>query len=491
MPPRTASQLKQEEPQLQGPQPVLQRVFDLSGGINTRLVNSMLRDNEMLDVENGFYDVVGAVKKRGGSVLFTDLPTATPVIAIYRFYTKDNHKYFLWATNDGNIGWVTDDGLTVTTLATVSPSNFAFFTTALNSAIFTNGVDAPWQITQTSPGVLAIAPLGGSPPVSLYANFYGGSLFLAGDPANPSRITFSDSGTIDTYDVGNFIDISADDGSQIRGMAQQFGVLIVFKDTKIFELDGTNTLDFQLVLLASNCGIVAPKTLMDMNGILFFLGRQGSRLGVYVLINGVVTRVSQNIDPSLQTATLSEIFNACAFVDLPYYYLSLPSNGSLTNNLIYGFDASINAWFRFTNWNANAICSWPGGSDLGYMFYGDSGNVGKIIQMFVGYQDQGVNYPFNVVTKYYDFQFQELVKFLRIFYLTAESTWPTTATISYDIDFQGTYGIPVTQTAEGWYVFSLAAQGQFHSFKFSDFSPNFLELAGFAVTGERWIIRPR
>lgn len=484
-----AKQPTQKPPQLQGPEPVLQRVFDFSGGINTRLVNSMLRDNELLDIENGFFDVVGAIKKRGGSVLFSNLFFDSPVIAIYRYYTADNHKYFLWALANGKIGWVTDDGLTVTVLGTVSASNFGFFTTALNTAIFTNGVDAPWAITQTVPGTLLLSVLDATAPVALYSNFHKGRLFLAGDPLNPSKLYFSDSGAF-TFPVTNTIDISRDDGSQIRGMLVQFDVLIIYKDTKIFGLSGDNTENFTLQLLVANCGLIAPKSLQDMNGIHFFLGRQGSRLGIYTFINGIVTRVSQNIDPSLQTATLSEIFNAASFVDLPYYYLSLPFNGSLINNLQFCFDASINAFVRFTGWQANCITSWPGGSDLGFMFFGDY--HGNIIQMFVGFQDQGSNYNFNVITKYYDFQFQELVKFLRHFYLTKESVWTRPpATIAMDIDFVGTYATPVPLTPEGWSVFDLPAQGQFMSFKFHDFSPNFVKLAGFAVTGEKWVIRPR
>jgi hypothetical protein len=480
-----------KQPQLPGPEPVLQRVFDFSGGINTRLVNSMLRDNELLDVENGFFDVVGAIKKRGGSVLFTNIPFASPVIAIYRYYTADNHKYFLWALADGHIGWVTDDGLTVTILGLVSPSNFGFFTTALNTAIFTNGVDKPWAITQTVPGTLAIATLDPSAPVALYSYFHKGRLFLAGDPSFPSKLYFSDSGAF-TFSPTNTIDISRDDGSQIRQILVQFDLLIIYKDTKIFSLSGDNTQNFQLQLLVANCGLIAPKSLQDMNGIHFFLGRQGSRLGIYTLINGIVTRVSQNIDPSLQNATLSEIFNAAAFVDLPYYHLSIPFNGTLTNNLVFSFDASINAFVRFTNWNPNCITSWPGGSDLGFMFYGDSLPTGNIIQMFVGFQDQGSNYNFNVITKYYDFQFQELVKFLHHFYLTKESVWTRPpATISYDLDFAGTYANPITLSADGWAVLPLLAQGQFVSFKFHDFSSNFVKLAGFAVTGEKWVIRPR
>jgi hypothetical protein len=476
--------------QLPGPEMATERIFDLSGGINQRLVNFMLQDNELLDVENGFFDVVGAVKKRGGSVLFTNIPFDSPVIAMDRFYLANNDKYFLWALADGHIGWVSDDGLTVTILAQVSASNFGFFSVALNTAIFGNGVDQLWGITETSPGVLAIATLDPTAPVGLYTIFYQGVLFSAGDPNAPSTLYFSDSGTF-TFDPTNTIIISQDDGSQIRGLLTQFGVLIIYKDTGIYGLTGDDPTNFILQLLVQDCGIIAPKSLANMNGIHFFLGRQGSRLGILTFINGVITRVSQNVDPLLQQCTLPEIYNAASFVDLPYYYLSVPYRSSTTNNMQFVFDASINAFARFTGWTANCITSWPGGSDLGFMFYGDGNPTGNIIQMFVGYQDQGQNYNFNVITKYYDFQFPELVKWLRMFYLTQESTWPTSATISLDLDFAGTYAYQLALSSNNWAVFDLTAQGQHHSLKFNDVSPNFVELAGFALVAEKWQPRPR
>ena len=390
----------------------------------------------------------------------------------------------------GNLGAISDNGLVETVLSTtLGASPFGFFTTIFDTAIYTNGVSVPQAITNVS-NVLAIAPLGGSPPVLLYTIFYEDCLFGAGNPSNPSRLYFSDPGTIDSWTPSNFIDVAPDDGGAITGLIFQFGVLIIFKETGIYYLTGTDPTNFILNQAMADVGCIAPKTLKSLNGIIVFLGRQGSRLGVYTFINGVVTRISQNIDPSLQFIAVPQLINSCAFVDFPYYYLSVPILPSTVDNEQFVFDSSINAWTHFTGWNANTLVSWLGGSDLGFIFYGD-GVTSDIIQCFVGYQDQGHNYPFSIKTKYFDLQVPELVKLNKIFYLTKESQWPNTGQITYDLDFAGLYTAPINVTPDNWFVFPQTAQGQFTSIQFSDLSNNPLKLAGFSIIGEKWVVRPR
>ena len=114
-----------------------------------------------------------------------------------------------------------------------------------NNALYDfNGTDTVHKITSgTTDSTVAAIPAG------KYAKWFHQFFFVAGVSANPSRLYFSNINAPDTWTGADYIDVNADDGDIITGLAVLKDELLVFKKNRIWSLTGFGTGTFTLANL--------------------------------------------------------------------------------------------------------------------------------------------------------------------------------------------------------------------------------------------------
>ncbi len=120
------------------------------------------------------------------------------------------------------------------------------------------------------------------------------------------------------------------------------GHILYFKKNAIFELYGTDPVNFSLLPISGDIGCAAAATITEVDGRLYFLGRDG----VYTYSGGArPTRISFPVQRFIDNA--GDLTLAAAGSDGVRYYLALPQVGGKTVVLVY--DTRINAWFSEDN----------------------------------------------------------------------------------------------------------------------------------------------
>ena len=119
------------------------------------------------------------------------------------------------------------------------------------------------------------------------------------------------------------------------------GHILYFKKDALFELYGTDPVNFSLLSISGDIGCIAAATICEVDGRLYFLGRDG----VYTYSGGArPTRISFPIQKYIDNMDGA---GAAAGSDGVRYYLSLPQKDGETAVLVY--DTRINAWFLEDN----------------------------------------------------------------------------------------------------------------------------------------------
>ena len=84
-------------------------VSRLDGGLNIKGSVYDIADNEAIGLINFIFTEYGILTKRPGYVKFnkTEIPGATGIYGLFRFYKKNGDKYFICTTGDSIYYWNT------------------------------------------------------------------------------------------------------------------------------------------------------------------------------------------------------------------------------------------------------------------------------------------------------------------------------------------------------------------------------------------------
>lgn len=208
------------------------------------------------------------------------------------------------------------------------------------------------------------------------------------------------------FPVLNFIDVG-DDNSPITGLAVLQDRLVVFKQGGIYTIDGNDAATMQVFVAQAETGCIAPKTIVNMGGVLFFLGRADGVPTVYMFDGDRTEPLSYAIEPTfkarmqnvgLQTQTGIDLQpNACRYRGsymLSYVY----QNGSpaLWETAILDTRPPQPRWMFWDGFAPLCWIAWNGHGDSGQMYYGDANN-GYVVQIDSGFQDNQTGAPVNVI----------------------------------------------------------------------------------------------
>jgi len=282
-----------------------------------------------------------------------------------------------------------------------------------------------------------------------YCAVYKDTLFIAGDPANPSRLYYSGGGDkIDDFTIANgggFIDISKNDGQVITGLIVFKDSLLVFKDRSIYSFSfGTTGLP-QVTQVTSAVGAVSARSIVAVENDIFFASDRGiftvgneEGFSFDVLRTREISARVRSVFQASSTAyryRISAVYATVANKNLVIF--SYTPTGSTTNSRAIVYDRERLAWYEWTNVQASCWTNYISSDKDTHVLYGDDAS-GYVKEILTGSDDFGSAISGTVTLKAYDFSSKgrtgiSLYKVLKNIFITLRSpSGSITATVIKD-----------------------------------------------------------
>lgn len=255
---------------------------------------------------------------------------------------------------------------------------------------------------QDTPNEAYILPTadGTAGPKGKYVAVYKDSLFVAGDPLNPSRLYYSGGGDhVNDFTVGGgggLIDIAKNDGQTITGLIVFKNSLLIFKEDSIYQFSFTSSGLPQIAQTNPSIGAIAPRSIIAVENDIFFASRRGiftigneAGFAFDVLrtneLSARVRSVYQSIDPAY-VQNIAAIYTSDANKNLVIF--SYTPSGSTTNSKAIVYDRERLGWYKWTNVQANCWTTFRGTDGVTHYLYGDDAS-GYVKEILTGTTDFG------------------------------------------------------------------------------------------------------
>jgi len=257
---------------------------------------------------------------------FTTALSGTPYSlsrSVARITSVDGTSWDYW----NGTAWVNIDTLTAS--ADACQVNFATYT------ILVNGTDEfDWDGTTTTTSLTDMPA--GMTRLAVHANrVYAVSssdylLYYSALGDHTDWTTANDAGDI-TIETAN--------GENSVTVHTYSDHIIYFKEHSLHELFGTGPTNYTMQTLSDRIGCVAPRTVKEVQGYLFWLGEEG----VYIYSGGTSPQLLSYpwIQDYIDDIDWTNIADACAGTDGDRYYLCLPVGSNARINLTYDVNNSV------------------------------------------------------------------------------------------------------------------------------------------------------
>lgn len=374
--------------------------FQNYGGLNDSLASTAIADNEATSIQNVVFDTAGAVSKRYG---YQNVgPTTGSIFQVggnnnavtglsYYVNQSTGNKYIVAIANVSGqaIGYEKKldasnnipGGNWVSIGSANLPSNYTNdeqpVMTSVNGVLvmtfpaFTGWPPVAWQATSN----IYSFPSNNVPNATVNS-YFNNILFLAGDPAHPSRISFSDlTNGITFFYPTDFFDIDKNNGHYVTALIPAFGNLYIFEDNSIWMLTGSSRDTFTVQKMVDNVGTVSPHSVFVINNRIYFITKQND-IAIYdgtfdikYLSSKIRNTIgANNFNRAPQALGLG--FSSYKYKDLDYY-VSESTNGSSANNQVLLFDTDREAWTKFANFNPDSWTVIPSSTGQDTLVMGD------------------------------------------------------------------------------------------------------------------------
>jgi hypothetical protein len=276
----------------------IQSLYDFSGGVNNKFSSINIADNESQDAINVTFDH-GTIAKRGGYVKknTTSIP-GQDINGVFEFYKSNGNSYIvIFSSNSGY--YSLDNGITFTQFMSTLTANVDVNCSQLTDKLYcVNGANPGFYFdgltSHSVPGM----------PIARYIRTYQNRLWIAGDPANLSRVYFSAVNDGTSWDtVFSFLDFDPDNGDRITGIGEPlFDVIPVYKTYSTYAVQGNSADSYTPTLINSTIGALhhrsARNFLLKNQTVQIFdsLGQYGSRQGLYYFNGIVVQYLSEKVE---------------------------------------------------------------------------------------------------------------------------------------------------------------------------------------------------
>lgn len=233
-------------------------------------------------------------------------------------------------------------------------------------------------------------------------------IFAAGDPDNPSRLYYSDTG----LNVGNFnisldsnagfVDVFKNDGFAITSIIPFQGGVIVFKENAIYRFDFVQASgDFdgdgitesvslpQLSEITRSFGGISFRSTQYVENDVIFAAKKDGRLAFYSLGNqenysGSVLRTNElsiKVQERLEDVNLDYLQNSAGFYYRNLYGCAIATSGSTNNNRIWCLDTRFGAWVYWDSLKPANFLIYNDSDGNQKLYYGED-DGGDIVELF-------------------------------------------------------------------------------------------------------------
>lgn len=339
------------------------RIYDFSGGLNTRDSVMFLGENESPDLQNVLLDERGPFQIRPGTDKYVSNPVGNEVNSLYEFVDGDGNAHLLAASGDSLLVKNGDNWDALKDDFT-SGSRFEFVTNRVkNHCYFVNGEDGYFyydgnevnELDEYSPTEDEIIEFGeNSFPVNPWLiAFHKFRIWLV-DKEKPDRVLFCGHDIEGTVKYGYFpteyvIGVSSDKGEDIKAIVPFGDRLLIFTKTSMWAVYGSEPENFALAQEIDSVGTVSSRSVREIDGHLFFL----SDKGVYMYDGTMPHQISQKIPKQFKGLDLNKVDKAAAVDWGGAYMLAVPEKDN--NDLILQFNTEIvSELYREQGYAANA-----------------------------------------------------------------------------------------------------------------------------------------
>jgi len=256
------------------------RIFDYTGGLNTKASVTSLEINQAIDLHNVRFLPNGGFEGRQGNTEFNSSAmvgssTAVTGLAYYRQGDGDEWLVAVAGTalfkSDSLDG--TMDDITGSLVISSNQDNIWVFATLNDILIGVGGPDGTADTPFTWSGTGNGAALGGSPPSGGFIITANNRAFIGDINSNRSRIQWSDLGDHADWTgsgSGNQ-DVQKNDGDTLVGAAVlNIDHMPLFKQNSIHDLIIRNA-PFPLFPLFRNVGAVSKRGIVSVDGVVYFI----------------------------------------------------------------------------------------------------------------------------------------------------------------------------------------------------------------------------
>ena len=249
------------------------------------------------------------------------------------------------------------------------------------------GTDSPSEVFTPPEGNSTGGPIGTN--IELYKD----SLFIIGDPDNPSRLYYSGGGDrINDFSVSNgggFIDINKNDGQRGTGLIVFKNTLLVFKEDAIYQFQFTTSGLPQTTQINAAVGCIAPRSIVAVENDIFFASRRGifsignePGFAFDVLRTNEISARVRSIFQSIQSEymkNISAVYATKSNINVVIFAYT-PSGGTWNSEALI-YDRERLAWYKWTNIRANCWLNYIETDGTTHVLYGDdySGYVKEIL----------------------------------------------------------------------------------------------------------------
>jgi hypothetical protein len=371
------------------------------GGLNNKYAPMHINDDQSPDLMNVVFDELGAITKRNG---YTALNAAqidgNPITSMFGYYQSNGTRTLIATSGTSVYKWTSNAWQSIKTGLSANSARFTF-TTYLDKLYMVNGntLDGLMQWDGLTFSKVATTP---APPAGKYVVVHKNRMYLAGDPANPSRLYMSDLGSPTSWPALNFVDVNTNDGDKITGVSEHLDGLVVFKERSIHVLRGTDPSNYVMFDAHQGAGTVSHWSIVQASNLLFYLSRDG----VYTFDGHHVKLISDFITGSVlgingQPVWNQQYLNMACGVDYNHkYWLAVPEGLYSTNNRVYVYDYIHNNWTRF-DIPISCFSLFNNGTTL--TLYSGDPIAGVVYQQDIGGDDNGSTINAYLTTKVFDF----------------------------------------------------------------------------------------
>ena len=341
--------------------PLLIRIKDQSGGVNTRSFATEIANNEAQEMNDLFSDP-GLTRKRGGTTTFATLASGTSgaIRGSLNFNPDDGSGNVLLFNIEDKIFSINSSGTPSVRATGLTADLQGSFLQGLNKAYFSNGTDDP-IVFDTALTLSTIAS--GSTAMQRHTTSdYLLNIIVTNDVNNPSFLHFSpaleDTMSIPTRTLK--LGQGSGESEIVKVKKYRNRELIVFMNNRIEEVvigsDLTDVTTWDIKVIDNRYGIGAKDTVQEIGGILYFFDNERnvralSRTALDAPTGTQAIPISDKIESELDRVNRLHISKASAGVNENFYMLSLPLDDATENSHVFVLDTRDVSWYG--PWNLN------------------------------------------------------------------------------------------------------------------------------------------